>query len=58
MKTKKVWVICCERACSSCVVNTVYEDKEEALKWIKKENKKLGFAAYYLEQSQLIEKRW
>lgn len=53
---KKAWVICCERACCSCVVNAVYEDRKEALKWIRKENKKLGFKTYYLEQSQLIKK--
>lgn len=53
---KKVWVIIADET-ASCLVNAVYEDKKEAERWIKKENKKLGHEAYYLEQSQLIKKR-
>ena len=37
-----------------CLVSAVYLDKKEAEVWVKKRNKELGFAAYYIEQSQLI----
>lgn len=48
----RVYVICAVNG--SCLINAVYENKESAKEWVKKENKKLGFDAYYIEQSQLI----
>ena len=53
-RAKKVWVICADPSNSSCIVNAVYEDREEALKWVVKENNKLGYDLYWVEQSELI----
>lgn len=53
-KAKKVYVILADPDCSSCIVNAVYIAKEAAEEWVKKENKKLGYKAYWVEQSQLI----
>lgn len=53
-KAQKVYVILADPICSSCMVNAVYLDKEKADKWVKKENKKLGYCLYWIEQSQLI----
>lgn len=53
-KAEKVYVVCADPACSSCTVNAVYVDKEEAEEWVEKENKAVGFNLYWVEQSQLI----
>jgi len=53
-KAKKVYVILANFGSSSCIANAVYIDKEKAEEWVAKENKKLGFKAYWVEQSQLI----
>ena len=52
VKAKPCWVILAVEG--SCLVSAVYLDKKEAEAWVKKRNKELGFAAYYIEQSQLI----
>jgi hypothetical protein len=51
---KECWVIIADES-SSCLVNSVYMNKEEAEEWVKKENSKIGCDFYYIEQSQLIE---
>jgi len=53
-KARDVYVICASPEMSSCIVNAVYTDKRLAEKWAKKENVKLGFKGYWIEQSQLI----
>jgi len=53
-KAEKVYVILADPISSSCIVNAVYIDKEAAEEWVAKENKKLGYKAYWTEQSQLI----
>ena len=54
-KAKTVWVILADPECSSCTVNAVCLNEKYARNWVKKENKALGFEAYWVEQSQLIE---
>jgi len=49
----KCWVIICETG--SCLVSAVYLDKDKADEWVKQANNELGFEAYYVEQSQLIQ---
>lgn len=51
---KECWVIIADES-SSCLVNSVYMNKEEAEEWVEKENSKIGCEFYYIEQSQLIE---
>lgn len=51
---EKVYVICADHTCSSCIINAVYIDKERAEEWVKEENKRLNFNLYWIEQSQLI----
>lgn len=51
----KCWVVICETG--SCSVSAVYLSKEKAERWVKKVNKKFGFEAYYVEQSQVIKKK-
>ena len=53
-KAEKVWVICVNPECSSCIVNAVYKNKEKAEKWVEQKNRKLKFSLYWVEQSQLI----
>jgi len=55
--TKIVWVILANPENSSCVINAVYNDKEKAEQWIKKENEKLGNDFYWVERSQLIDEK-
>jgi len=31
------------------MINAIYEDREEAGKWVEVENKKSGFELYYIE---------
>ena len=49
---KVVWCILSE--CASCLVNSVYEDKEEAERELKSLLDKAGPDAFWVEQSQLI----
>jgi len=53
-KAEKVYVVLVDPNYSSCIVNAVYINREEAEEWVAKENKKLRFEAYWVEQSQLI----
>jgi len=52
---KIVWVIIADSECSSCLVNAVYMNKDEADRWVEIENEKMGKGFYFVEQSQLIE---
>lgn len=56
-KAEKVYVVCADIDVSSCIVNAVYLDKEAAEEWVEKENKKLGYQSYWIEQSQLIKEK-
>lgn len=47
--SKTLYIICADPANSSCIVNAIYESREEAEKWVKQENKKLGFEQYWVE---------
>ena len=49
---KPVWVIIAIEG--SCIINAIYLDRGRAHRWVSAENKRLGFQAYYIEQSQLI----
>ena len=51
-RAKPVWVICAIEG--SCLISAVYLNKAKAYGWVKQRNTKLGFTAYYIEQSQLI----
>ena len=53
MKVKECWIIIATNG--SCLANAVCLDKAYAETWVKEENEGLGFEAYYIEQSQLIE---
>jgi len=54
---KTLFVICADPAHSSCIVNAIYEDYEEAEKWVSKENEIAGFELYWVESCDTYVKK-
>lgn len=56
-RMKTLYVICADPATSSCIVNAIYEDYEEAKKWVKQRNKEAGFELYWVESCSTYVKK-